>query len=71
MLGTILAFILLVGIAGSLVVMYKSRNKRDKKIAPLVTLAVCVALLLTVPFSIHTIEPGQVGVVKVWARQKR
>lgn len=70
MLGTTLAFILLAGIAGSLVVMYKSRNKRDKKIAPLVILAVCVALLLTVPFSIHTIEPGQVGVVKVWGEAK-
>lgn len=69
MLGTVLAFIFLVIIAGCVFgyVTAKRANRNNQKIFLIATL-VAVVLFLIVPFSIHTVEPGQIAVVKVWGK---
>lgn len=72
MIGTILAVILVLAIAGCIAgaVIFRTRKRQNKKlfITCVVTACVCFALFITVPFSIHTVQPGQVGVVKVWGK---
>jgi len=74
MIVTILAiiFVLLTAaaIAGS--VIFHSKKHRNKKLfAVCVSVAcACFVLFMTVPFSIHTVQPGQVAVVKVWGDAK-
>lgn len=70
MLGTILAVLLLAVIAVCVFIRVQSRKKRDAKRWPLIVIAVAALIFLIVPFSIHTIQPGQVGVVKVWGEAK-
>ena len=70
MLGIILAVFLIAIIVGCIVVNEQARKKRKQTRAPMIVLAVAVLLFLIVPFSVHTIEPGQVGVVKVWGNAK-
>ncbi|MBQ8504790.1 MAG: hypothetical protein IJ492_00865, partial [Clostridia bacterium] len=70
MLGTILAVLLLAVIAVCVFIRAQSRKKRDAKRWPLIVIAVAALIFLIVPFSIHTIQPGQVGVVKVWGEAK-
>lgn len=74
MIGAILAIILVLvvaaGIAGAVV--FSSKKHRNKKlfITCVATAAACFVLFMTVPFSIHTVQPGQVAVVKVWGDAK-
>ncbi|MCM1194823.1 MAG: prohibitin family protein [Corallococcus sp.] len=74
MLGTILAIVLILAIVGSVVgaVLFRSKKRYNNKffVACVSVAAACCALFLTVPFSIHTVEPGQVAVVKVWGDAK-
>ena len=70
MLGIILAVFLIAIIVGCIVVNEQARKKRKQTRAPMIVLAVAVLVFLIVPFSVHTIEPGQVGVVKVWGNAK-
>lgn len=70
MLGGILAILLIAIMVGCIVVRTKSSKKRAPKTWPLIVLAVALVIFLIVPFSLHTIEPGQVGVVKVWGNAK-
>ncbi len=70
MLGIILAVFLIAIMVGCVVVRELARKKRKVNNVPLIVLAVAAVIFLIVPFSIHTIEPGQVGVVKVWGEAK-
>lgn len=72
MIATILALILVLAIAGSIfgAVFFRTKKHFNKKIAVtcIVSACVCFALFMTVPFSINTVQPGQVAVVKVWGK---
>lgn len=72
MLGTILAVVLILLVAGCVVgaVLFHSKKFRNRKLFTVcVSVAcACFAVLLVVPFSIHTVQPGQVAVVKVWGK---
>ena len=74
MIGAILAIILVLVIAGCIAgaVLFNSKKRYNKKlfITCVAVACACFALFLTVPFSIHTVEPGQVAVVKVWGDAK-
>ena len=69
MIGVILAFIL-VAITGGCVagaVIFRSRKRYNKKFFTVCVSVACVAfaVFLLLPFSVHTVEPGRVAVVKV------
>ena len=72
MIGTILAVIFVLAIAGSIfgAVFFRTKKHRNKKFAItfLVSACACFALFLVLPFSIHTVQPGRVAVVKVWGK---
>lgn len=72
MIGTILAIIFVLAIAGSVfgVVFFRTKKHRNKNltITFLVSACACFVLFMTLPFSIHTVQPGQVAVVKVWGK---
>lgn len=70
MLGSILAVLLVfAGICCGIASFFagKKHNARGKK-SYLIAFCCVVVLFLVVPFSIHTVEPGQVAVVKVWGK---
>ena len=69
MIGAILAFVLVAVTAGCVAgaVIFRSRKHRNKKFFTVCVAVACVAfsVFMLLPFSIHTVEPGQVAVVKV------
>lgn len=74
MIGVILAIILVMVIAACIAgaVVFNGKKHRNKKffIACVAVACSCFVLFMTVPFSVHTVEPGQVAVVKVWGEAK-
>lgn len=74
MISILLAFLFLVGIAAAIVVCVVSRKKhrlsKSRLITCVVCALVCFVLFISVPLSLHTVEPGQVAVVKVWGKAK-
>ena len=74
MIGVILAVILVLAIAGCIAgaVLFNSKKRHNKKlfITCIGVACACFVLFMTIPFSIHTVEPGQVAVVKVWGDAK-
>ncbi|MDE7454382.1 MAG: hypothetical protein K2M64_00965 [Clostridia bacterium] len=74
MIGTILAVLLVLVIAGCIAgaVLFRSKKFRNKKffIACVAVACACFAVFMVVPFSIHTVQTGQVAVVKVWGDAK-
>lgn len=69
MIGVILALVLVVIIGGCIAgaVIFRSKKRNNTKIFTVCLAVACVAFLvfMLIPFSIHTVEPGQVAVVKV------
>lgn len=74
MIGIILALILVACIAGciAVAVISNTRKHKNKKrfIGFIAAAGICFVLFLIIPFSVHTVEPGQVAVVKVWGDAK-
>lgn len=72
MIGVILALILVAVVAGSVVgaVLFRTKKRHNKKLFTVCVSVACVAfaVFMLLPFSIHTVEPGQVAVVKVLGR---
>ena len=69
-LGIILGLVVALGVAGAII--FRSTKRRNKKmfLACAITACACFVLFMTIPFSIHTVQPGQVAVVKVWGDAK-
>ena len=69
-LGLVLALVVIACIVGA--VLFRSKKFRNGKwfIACISTACACFVLFMTVPFSVHTVEPGQVAVVKVWGEAR-
>lgn len=69
MIGAILAIVLVVILGGSVAgaVLFRSKRRFNKKLfnVCVVIASVCVTVFVTLPFSLHTVQPGQVAVVKV------
>ena len=74
MIGIILAIIFVMVIAACIAgaVIFNSKKRRNKKlfITCVSVACACFVLFMTVPFSIHTVQPGHVAVVKVWGDAK-
>lgn len=74
MIGVILAIIFVLVIAACIAgaVIFNSKKRRNKKlfITCVAVACACFVLFMTIPFSIHTVQPGQVAVVKVWGDAK-
>lgn len=74
MIGAILAIILVMVIAGCIfgAVVFNSKKRHNKKLFTIciAVACACFVLFMTIPFSIHTVEPGQIAVVKVWGDAK-
>ena len=72
MIGVILALILVAVVAGSVVgaVLFRTKKRHNKKLFTVCVCVACVAfaVFMLLPFSVHTVEPGQVAVVKVLGR---
>lgn len=72
MIGIILAILLVACIAGSIAVAVISNSKKHKNkkrfIGFTAAAGACFLLFLLIPFSIHTVQPGRVAVVKVWGK---
>lgn len=66
-LATIILFLLFLGAVGLTVVMGVRRNGKGF-IAALIAGIVILATLIVVPESIHTVQAGQIAVVKVWGK---
>ena len=69
MIGGILAFILVAVIGGCVAgaVVFRTKKHKNKKFFTVCVSVACAAfaLFMLVPFSLHTVQPGQVAVVKV------
>ncbi|MCH5151830.1 MAG: prohibitin family protein [Clostridiales bacterium] len=69
MIGVILALILVAVVAGCVVgaVLFRTKKRHNKKLFTVCVSVACVAfaVFMLLPFSVHTVEPGQVAVVKV------
>ena len=72
MIGVILALILVLVTGGCVAgaVIFRSRKHFNKKYFTVCVAVACVAMavFMILPFSLHTVEPGQVAVVKVLGR---
>ena len=69
MIGIILALVLVAVIVGCVVgaVLFRSKKRYNKKLFTVCVSVACAAfaVFMLLPFSVHTVEPGQVAVVKV------
>lgn len=74
MIAVILSLVFVLVIAGCIVgAIYFRKSKRANKTRSLIftiCAGVMFVLFLIVPFSLHTVQPGQVAVVKVWGNAK-
>lgn len=74
MLGVIVAIILvlLVGACIAGAILFRSKKHRNNKFFIACVSVACVGFVvfMTVPFSINTVQPGQVAVVKVWGEAR-
>lgn len=72
MIGVILAVILVLAIGGCIAgaVIFNTKKHRSKKwfVTCVSVAAACFVLFMFIPFSVHTVQPGQVAVVKVWGK---
>ncbi len=74
MISILLALVFLSAIAACITIAVIARKHKRFTKGRAIVCFVCgilsLVLLLTVPFSLHTVEPGQVAVVKVWGNAK-
>ena len=72
MIRVILALVIVAVVVGSVVgaVLFRTKKRYNKKLFTVCVSVACVAfaVFMMLPFSIHTVEPGQVAVVKVLGR---
>ena len=67
-LGILLALVMAGCIAAAVIFRTKKRANKTRFIAFAVSACCAFALFITIPFSLHTVQPGQVAVVKVWGK---
>ena len=66
--GLLLALVTAGCVAAAVIFRTKKRANKTRFIAFAVSACCAFALFMTIPFSLHTVQPGQVAVVKVWGK---